>query len=133
MSGPATRYATTVTRIGEQVEEFVKSGLIIFFAEGAPEELHFFSVLHEPEVTTGGVRPGDVVRLADRELRVTAVGEVANDNMVKLGHIDLKANGADQAPLPGDLCVEQGPLPEVRPGTRMVIEGPDAGAAGAGG
>jgi PTS system glucitol/sorbitol-specific IIA component len=130
MSGTETRYATTVTRVGEQVAEFVASGLIIFFAEGAPEELHFFSVLHEPEVTTGGVRPGDVVRIADRELRVTAVGDVANDNMVNLGHIDLKANGADEAPLPGDLCVEEGPLPEVRPGTRMVIEGPDAGGAG---
>jgi PTS system glucitol/sorbitol-specific IIA component len=126
MSGPVTRYATTVTRIGEQVEEFVKSGLIIFFAEGAPEELHFFSVLHQPEVTTGGVRPGDIVRLADRELRVTAVGDVANDNMVNLGHVDLKANGAEEAPLPGDLCVEEGPLPDVRPGTRMVIEGPEA-------
>jgi PTS system glucitol/sorbitol-specific IIA component len=126
MSSPEIRYATTVTRIGEQVAEFIKSGIIIFFAEGAPEELHFFSVLHEPEVTTGGLRPGDVVRIGDRDLRVTAVGDVANENMVNLGHIDLKANGADQAPLAGDLCVEEGALPEIQPGTRMVIEGPEA-------
>jgi glucitol/sorbitol PTS system EIIA component len=125
VSADQTRYATTITRIGEQVPEFVASGLIIFFAEGAPEELHFFSVLHEPEAKAGGVRPGDIVRIDDRELRVTAVGDVANDNMVNLGHIDLKANGAAEAPLPGDLCVEAVPLPEVRPGTRMVIEGPD--------
>jgi glucitol/sorbitol PTS system EIIA component len=126
MSGNQTRYATTVTRIGEQVEEFLKQGIIIFFAEGAPEELHFFSVLHEPEVMTGGVRVGDVVRLGDRDLRVTAVGDVLNENMVNLGHLDIKANGADQAPLAGDLCVEQVPLPELKPGTRMVIEGPEA-------
>jgi len=126
MSSPEIRYSTTVTRIGEQVAEFIKSGIIIFFAEGAPEELHFFSVLHQPEQTTGGVRPGDVVRIGDRDLRVTAVGDVANENMVNLGHIDLKANGADQAPLAGDVCVEEGPLPEIQPGTRMVIEGPEA-------
>ena len=126
MSGTEVRYATTVTRIGEQVAEMASSGIIIFFAEGAPEELHFFSVLHEPEVTTGGVRPGDVVRIDDRELRVTAVGDVLNENMVNLGHLDIKANGADQAPLAGDLCVEEVPLPEIRPGTRVVIEGPDA-------
>jgi PTS system glucitol/sorbitol-specific IIA component len=126
MSSTQIRYATTVTRIGEQVAEFINSGIIIFFAEGAPEELHFFSVLHQPEVTTGGLCPGDVVRIGDRDLRVTAVGDVANENMVNLGHIDLKANGADQAPLAGDLCVEEGALPEIQPGTRMVIEGPEA-------
>ena len=54
---PRTRYATTVTAVGEQVAEFVGQGLLIWFAEGAPEELHFFTVLHRPTVTTGGVRP----------------------------------------------------------------------------
>ena len=127
MSASQVRYTTTVTRIGEQVGEFIKQGIIIFFAEGAPEELHFFSVLHEPEDTTGGLRVGDVVHLGDTDLRVTAVGDVANENMVNLGHIDLKANGADQAPLAGDLCVEEASLPELQPGTRMVIEGPEAG------
>jgi glucitol/sorbitol PTS system EIIA component len=122
--GPAhTRYATEVTAVGEQVGEFVAQGLLIWFAEGAPEELHFFSVLHRPTVTSGGVRPGDRLRIDDRTFRVTAVGEVANDNMVNLGHMDLKANGAEDAPLPGDICLEQLPLPEPRPGSTLVIEG----------
>ena len=125
---PQTRYSTTVTAVGEQVAEFVDHGLLIWFAEGAPEELHFFSVLHRPTVTTGGVRPGDTVRIDDRAFRVTAVGEVANDNMVNLGHMDLKANGADEAPLPGDICLEELPLPEPRPGTTLVIEGEAAEA-----
>jgi PTS system glucitol/sorbitol-specific IIA component len=128
MTPPRIRYATTVTAVGEQVAEFVTQGLLIWFAEGAPEELHFFSVLHQPTVTSGGVRPGDVVRIDDRVLRVTAVGEVANENMVQLGHMDLKANGADQAPLPGDICLEKVPLPEVRPGSTLVIEGEAATA-----
>jgi PTS system glucitol/sorbitol-specific IIA component len=128
MAPPQTRYATTVTAVGEQVPEFVGQGLLIWFAEGAPEELHFFCVLHRPSVTTGGVRAGDVVRIGDRSFRVTAVGEVANDNMVNLGHMDLKANGATEAPLPGDICLEELPLPEPRPGTELVIEG-DAAAA----
>jgi PTS system glucitol/sorbitol-specific IIA component len=126
MSSAGIRYATTVTRVGEQVAEFITAGIIIFFAEGAPEELHFFSVLHEPEDTTGGVRPGDVLHIGDLDLRVTAVGDVANQNMVNLGHIDVKANGAAEAPLAGDLCVEEVPLPEIQPGTRIVIEGPEA-------
>jgi glucitol/sorbitol PTS system EIIA component len=123
MATAETRYAATVTAVGEQVPEFIGQGLLIWFAEGAPEELHFFTVLHRPTVTTGGVRPGDLVRIDDKAFRVTAVGEVANDNMVNLGHIDMKANGASEAPLPGDLCLEGLPLPEPRPGTTLVIEG----------
>jgi glucitol/sorbitol PTS system EIIA component len=126
MSSAHTRYATEVTAVGEQVGEFVAQGLLIWFAEGAPEELHFFSVLHRPTVTTGGVRPGDLLRIDDRTFRVTAVGEVANDNMVNLGHMDLKANGAEDAPLPGDICLEKLPLPEPRPGSALVIEGDPA-------
>ena len=122
MAFAETRYAATVTAVGEQVPEFIGQGLLIWFAEGAPEELHFFTVLHRPTVTTGGVRPGDLVRIDDKAFRVTAVGEVANDNMVNLGHIDMKANGASEAPLPGDLCLEELPLPEPRPGTMLVIE-----------
>jgi glucitol/sorbitol PTS system EIIA component len=48
---------------------------------------------------------------------------VANDNMVNLGHMDLKANGEVEPPLPGDICLEELPLPEPRPGTTLVIEG----------
>jgi PTS system glucitol/sorbitol-specific IIA component len=125
---PQTRYATTVTAVGDEVAEFVSHGLLIWFAEGAPEELHFFSVLHRPTVTTGGVRPGDTVRIDDQEFKVTAVGAVANDNMVNLGHMDLKANGDTEAPLPGDICLEQQPLRAPRPGTTLVIEG-EAGEA----
>jgi PTS system glucitol/sorbitol-specific IIA component len=125
---PQTRYATTVTAVGEQVPEFIGQGLLIWFAEGAPEELHFFTVLHRPTITTGGVRPGDLVRIDDKAFRVTAVGQVANDNMVNLGHMDLKANGASEAPLPGDICLEELPLPEPRPGTTLVIEGEAAEA-----
>ena len=46
MASAETRYAATVTAVGEQVPEFIGQGLLIWFAEGAPEELHFFSVLH---------------------------------------------------------------------------------------
>ena len=123
MPAAQTRYATTVTAVGEQVAEFVGQGILIWFAEGAPEELHFFTVLHRPTVTTGGLRPGDLVHIDDKAFRITAVGDVANANMVNLGHMDLKANGADEAPLPGDICLEELPLPEPRPGTTLVIEG----------
>jgi PTS system glucitol/sorbitol-specific IIA component len=119
------RYATVVTAVGAMVPEFTAEGLLVWFAEGAPQELHEFSVLHRPTVTTGGVAPGDTVHLDGVALRVLAVGSVANANLVQLGHLDLKANGATTAPLVGDVCVEQVPLPTVGPGSRLeIVAGP---------
>ena len=120
------RYATTVTRVGPLVGEFSAAGVLVWFAEGAPAELHEFAVLHEPEVRTGGVAPGDEVWIDGVLLRVLAVGDVANDNLVTLGHLDLKANGEPTAPLPGDVCVERQPLPLPAPGSRLEIVGREA-------
>lgn len=122
-SDPAVRYDTVVTAVGSMVPEFVEAGVLVWFAEGAPEELHDFSVLHRPTVTAGGVEPGDEVRLDETVFTVLAVGPVANDNLVNLGHLDLKASGETEPPLPGDVCVDKVPLPEVRPGTRLTITG----------
>jgi glucitol/sorbitol PTS system EIIA component len=121
---PAVRYATVVTAVGALVPDFVAQRLMVWFAEGAPAELHEFSVLHRPTVTVGGVRPGDEVRLDETVLRVLAVGDLANENLVTHGHLDLKASGETVAALPGDLCVEKAPLPDVRPGSRLqIVEG----------
>ena len=120
---PQTRYATTVTAVGEQVAEFVDQGLLIWFAEGAPEELHFFTVLHRPTVTVGGVRPGDIVRIDDTAFRVTAVGEVANDNMVNLGHMDLKANGETEAAAARRHLPREAAAARTMGRTTLVIEG----------
>jgi glucitol/sorbitol PTS system EIIA component len=122
-SDPAVRYDTVVTAVGSMVPEFVEAGVLVWFAEGAPEELHDFSVLHRPTVTAGGVAPGDEVRLDDTVLTVLAVGSVANENLVNLGHLDLKASGETEPQLPGDVCVDKLPLPDVRPGTRLTITG----------
>jgi PTS system glucitol/sorbitol-specific IIA component len=119
------RYSTVVTAVGALVPDFIEQGLQVWFAEGAPEELHEFSVLHRPSVTTGGVRPGDRVRLDGTTLQVLAVGSVANDNLVRLGHLDLKANGLTSPPLPGDVCVQRTALPAVLPGSRLeILAGP---------
>jgi glucitol/sorbitol PTS system EIIA component len=115
------RYETVVTEVGAEVAAFVAAGVLVWFDDSAPEELRWFSVLHRPTVTSGGVVPGDLVCIDDRRLRVTAVGDVANANLVQLGHLDLKANGATEPPMPGDVCVEEADLPEIRPGTTLRI------------
>lgn len=124
-------YATEITRIGPQVAELLEeAGILIMFEEGAPPELAEMSVLHEhverreepPEV-------GDVVVIGDHEFQITAVGEKAWKNVLELGHASFKFDGAQEAELPGQICLEgQGAkdlIDSMRPGVRVNIRAAD--------
>ena len=51
---------------------------------------------------------------------------VANANLTALGHVSFKANGATTAQLPGDISVEERPLPLLHEGSRVIIVAGDA-------
>ena len=103
-----TVYESTVTAVGSQVPAFLEHGILIFFGDTAPAELHDISVLHRATISDDGPRPGDTVHLGDSTLDVLAVGDVVRDNLLNLGHLDLKADGLTEAKLPGDVCVPKG-------------------------
>lgn len=127
----ATRvlYESTVTGVGGQVEAFLGHGLLIFFGADSPEELHEMSVQHRPTVAEEGPRPGDAIVLGDHALEILAVGEVVRDNLLNLGHLDLKADGLTEPKLPGDVCVEVQTLPLLKVGDTLRIVRGGAGTA----
>lgn len=114
-------YDTEVTAVGEQAGTFFAEGIVVLFGEEAPEELAEYAVLHRPTVRDGGLRPGAVITIGAERLEVLAVGDVANDNLVNLGHLVLKRNGEHTAALPGDVCCNRGPIPAIRPGDRLRV------------
>lgn len=116
----AVVYDTVVVAVGDEAKLFFEQGIVVLFAEGAPEELAEFSITHRPTVTDAGVVPGAVVDLAGERLSVVSVGDVANDNLRNLGHLILKRN-ASSDPLPGDVCCDEGRMPELVEGDRMQI------------
>ena len=118
---PEVIYASTVTAVGELVPEFRDQGVLVFFGLTAPIELHEFSILHQPDIETRAPLPGDTVRLSGESFNVLAVGSVASDNLLQLGHLDLKSNGLAEAELPGDVNVEFRELPRVKVGDRLEI------------
>jgi glucitol/sorbitol PTS system EIIA component len=115
------RYATEVVSVGALIPEFRAQGLLVFFGEMAPEELHDFCLLHRPTVVRSIPSPGDVVELDGTPFTVTSVGDVVEENLLRLGHFSLKADGSTEAPLPGDVCVEVAELPEMGAGSTMRI------------
>ena len=118
------RYSTVVTQVGALVPELGAKGMLIFFGDQAPEELHEISVLHRPEVEVGGLIVGDVLVLDDQQYPILAVGDVANANLVNLGHIDFKFNGESTAPLPGDVCLPVAVPPVLVPGSIFRVIAP---------
>ena len=117
-------YESAVTKVGGQVEAFLGHGLLIFFAANAPEELHDISVLHQATIAEDGPQPGDTVHLGDTSMEVLAVGHVVRDNLINLGHLDLKADGRTEAKLPGDVCVRKGDIPLLAVGDTFRITRP---------
>jgi glucitol/sorbitol PTS system EIIA component len=122
--GQGAVYAAAVTRVGSQVQAFLDHGILIFFGDQAPEELHEISVLHRVELADDGPQPGDTIHLGDVSLEILAVGEVVRDNLLNLGHLDVKADGRTTPKLPGDVCVAIGALPLLVPGDSFRITRP---------
>ena len=114
-------YKSTVTEIGELVPTFTAEGMLVFFGETAPEELRTFCIIHKVEHQEGQIKPGDVVSIDGHEFEILSVGNVANDNLYNLGHLNLKANGNTEADMPGDVSIAQVPLPEISVGTKIEI------------
>jgi PTS system glucitol/sorbitol-specific IIA component len=120
----ATVYESAVTQVGGQVEAFLGHGLLIFFGANAPDELHDISVLHRASIAEDGPRPGDTIHVGDTSLEVLAVGDVVRDNLINLGHLDLKADGRTEPKLPGDVSVRVGDLPLLNVGDTFKITRP---------
>jgi PTS system glucitol/sorbitol-specific IIA component len=117
------KYEGSITAIGPYVSEFIDAGILVLFGLSAPEELAEFALLHDGAALRAPLVPGDVVYVDDSGYRVLAVGEVANANLANLGHLVVKFNGESEPELPGDVCVEAAPLPEIVVGSKIRIEG----------
>ena len=118
---PEVVYSTTITAVGALVPDFREQGILVFFGENAPEELHEFSILHKVDNHKRAPIVGDTIAINEDEFTVLAVGSVASDNLLNLGHLDLKANGLNDAELPGDVNVEHRELPMIKVGDRLQV------------
>jgi glucitol/sorbitol PTS system EIIA component len=118
---PRVVYDSTVTAVGDQVEAFLGHGLLIFFADDSPAELHDMSVRHTAAIAEEGPQAGDTIVLGEQRMEILAVGPVVSDNLLQLGHLDLKANGLTEAKLPGDVNVAKQDLPLLAAGDAFRI------------
>jgi PTS system glucitol/sorbitol-specific IIA component len=117
------KYQARVTEIGPLVDEFIEHGILVLFGQDAPEELAEFSIIHDGHELVEPLQVGDQVFLGEESFTILALGEVASTNFASLGHLILKFNGLDTPEMPGDVCVEKKPIPEITPGVVIRVEG----------
>lgn len=115
------KYQGKITSIGPLVNEFLDARILVLFGENAPEELREFSILHDGQHLIQNVEAGDWFCLNDQRYRILAIGEVANKNLGDLGHLILKFNGSVKPEMPGDVCLEAKPIPEIQEGMHFSI------------
>ena len=103
-----TLLASKITAVGPEVEALLEGGVLILFAEGAPVELAEVSVCQRVEQANAKTKPvpGDRVNIAGISSIITAVGALAWDKVIEMGHVVINYNGANSAERPGEICAQ---------------------------
>lgn len=95
-------WESTITEIGPDAADMFDAGVIILFAEPVPPALSEVSIVHNSKPEPGfSVKPQDVFQIGNHQLNVAAVGELASNNLVELGHIVIYVNPQEENLLPG--------------------------------
>jgi len=118
---------SVITKVGPEVADLLAGGVLILFADGAPEELAEVSVLHKvaAEPTVAGPEPGAELCIGDLSTILTGVGDHAWAKVREMGHVVVNFNGLDVPERPGELSASQINLEALtealRAGTEIVI------------
>lgn len=94
-------YQTTITRIGASATMALEEQMLITFREGAPADIEEYCFIHNHGEFSGALAPGAELQLGEQRFPVTAVGDVAEQNLRELGHITLRFDGHSEAEFPG--------------------------------
>ncbi|WP_413514994.1 PTS glucitol/sorbitol transporter subunit IIA [Serratia proteamaculans] len=100
-----TIFQTTITQIGDSARDALLDNMLITFREGAPADIEEFCFIHRHGNTLGELQTGGWMELAEQRYPITAVGEVASQNLRELGHLTVRFDGENQAEFPGSIHV----------------------------
>lgn len=104
-------YRTQITKIGSEANNALQIGTMILFKQNLNTELEVYCFSHLPNTLKTLLKVGDILHLSDEQYPITAIGEVANQNLKELGHITLHFDGSLEASLPGNIHL-RGKVPD---------------------
>lgn len=116
------KYRVTLTAIGDFALQLLQTrGSMIIFDKDVPYAYANMVVSHTKAEVKQDIAPGDTVILADREYRVTGVGEEANKNLREHGHCTLSFGEERTVEQPGEIVLAGDRIPRVMVGDIIEI------------
>ena len=114
-------YENKIKASGEFAENFLDEGMIIFFGDNAPDMLADYCYSIDVNEVKDTIKPGQIFMIDGIAFNITAVGDVAQKNLVNLGHITVTFNGSTEPALSGTIYVEKKDIPKVKIGSEISI------------
>lgn len=102
----AVHLKTQITAVGQDVADLAEGGVLILFADGAPPELAEVSVLHLPDIGPAEQAPsvGTLITVGAASSTITAIGAIAWNKVMEIGHVVINFNDATAVDSPGAIC-----------------------------
>lgn len=116
-----TIYENKVKASGPLAETFLDEGMIIFFGDNAPDTLADYCYSIDIKQVKETLKAGQILIIDGVEFKITAVGDVAEKNLVSLGHITVAFNDSPVPTLGGTICVEKKEIPRLGIGSEIYI------------
>lgn len=119
------KYESKIVEIGEEVAAFTEENMLVIFNDTVPPDLKTIGVIHEKTQLLDQVEVGDILEISGSRYEITSVGHKVNDTLQDIGHCTIAFNGEAEADLPGTMCVEQKPLPDLELDSKISILKPE--------
>ncbi|SEO86035.1 PTS glucitol/sorbitol transporter subunit IIA [Propionispora vibrioides] len=116
-------YETEVFAIGDMAVQLLNDEkLLVLFGAEAPEFLQEVCYKHNNNSVKKSIANGDIVKIDDKTYRVTSVGDVANQNLLAMGHCTLDFNVKPEADrLPGSIHLIGEQIPALNVGSKITV------------
>ena len=115
-------YDNIIKNVGPQAEVISEEKMFILFGDNAPDLLKDFCYTIDVKNLNGNIYRGSILEVDGKEYKITAVGNIAEKNLVDLGHVTFMFDGSKEASLPGTIYVEKSEVPKLHVGSTILIK-----------
>ncbi|MDC9821352.1 PTS glucitol/sorbitol transporter subunit IIA [Pectobacterium polonicum] len=103
-------WQATISTVGENAALFLAEKRLILFSDNAPKDIRDYCITHHGGELIQPLSVRQKMALFGITYSLSAIGDVASQNLKELGHITLLFDGAEKAELPGTIHLI-GPIP----------------------
>lgn len=106
-------YSVNIVEVGSDAPLMTEEDMVILFNNTVPADLKSIAFVHNGDTISEEIKAGDKMVVDGEAFDILFVGDKVNDTMQDLGHATFHFNGENHSDLPGTVCLEAKPIPEI--------------------